>query len=225
MAEFIRPKRKRFKVTKSRRGKAWRRDNKRCSVHLGGCGELIEFNNSGNTGDHIVPSALFEAIAPNPDEFNTEWNVQPMHSECNRNKKDRLAGRPLSELEAAITVGTVTPDDWPRFECKCHYLRIAEGGMYVCTKKPLNPRKHLLYPNVVKDFGDEDRQDAILVIGYITDTKVGYSNMSKERIGYLLPSFSPKRVVGFNIMEAQRVGLSVPDHIYVDKKGHVTPIL
>ena len=216
------------KISRQQRGKLLKRDDRKCGIHLGGCGEPIEFR-SQCSGDHIVPQVLFEAIAPKPTEFDDNWNHQPMHKECNLTKSDRLQGRILTDLEAATTIGANTPEDWPRFECKCHYLQIIEGGMYVCTKKPISPGQHLLYPNVVKDIGNEDRQDAILVLGRTTGPKgtpmVGYSALNKNTTGFLLPSFSPKRVQGFNIMEARRVELPGPDKIYIDERGYVTPVI
>jgi hypothetical protein len=82
---------------------------------------------------------------------------------------------------------------------------------------------------VVKDFGEEDRQDAILVIGKWTGPghapMVGYNHIGKNERGFILPSYSPKRVQGFNIMEARRVGLPGPKYIYVNERGHVTPLV
>ncbi len=151
-----------------------------------------------------------------------------MHKECHQTKEDRLRGRELAELEAAVTVGANTPDDWPRFECHCHYLQIVENDLYVFTKDSIETRNYLLYPGVVKDFGDEDRQDAILVpvqwTGRGGTPTRGYSNIGKNVRGFMLPSFSPKRVSGFNIFEASRVGLPGPKYIYIDEKGYVTPV-
>ena len=96
------------------------------------------------------------------------------------------------------------------------------------TNGPINIGKHLLYPGVVRDFGNEDRQDGILVPSQWTGqggtNVVGFSRMGKNIRGFILPSFSPKRVVGFNIFEARRVGLPGPKYIHVDEKGYVTPV-
>ena len=152
-----------------------------------------------------------------------------MHESCNRRKADAVRGRLLEDLEIAVTVGANTPDDWPRFQCKCHYLQIFDGDLYVCTLDPVGVGEHKLYTGVVKDFGEENRQDAILVIGQWTGSGgvplVGFDRGRKNHRGYLFPSFSPKRVVGFNIFERGRVGLSVPKQIYVDERGHATPLL
>ena len=152
-----------------------------------------------------------------------------MHQECNGAKEDRLRGRELGTLEAAVTTGANTPHDWPRFECQCHYLQIGGSDLLVYTKSPIDTGRHLLYPGVVKDFGNEDRQDAILVPGKWTGSggvpTMGYSNIGNNERGFILPSISPKRVQGFNIFEARRVGLPGPEYIYIDEKGYVTPVI
>ena len=204
-----------------------KRDDGKCGIHMGGCGGQVKYRSQCEV-DHIVPVVLYNALAPEPRDFDNPWNYQPMHRECHRAKEDRLRGRELGELEAAVTVGANTPDDWPRFECQCHYLQIVGSDLLVFTRGPIDHGSHLLYPGVVKDFGNEDRQDAILVIGQWTGPggipTVGYSNMGNSARGFLLPSFSPKRVTGFNIFESTRVGLPGPKSIYIDEKGHVTPI-
>ena len=214
-------KRKRTKVAGL---KIMSRDNRLCGIHLGGCGMPI-------TGkcevDHIVPLGLAELIASNAREFDGLWNYQPMHERCNRNKADTMNGRSLEDLEIAVTVGANTPDDWPRFQCKCHYLQILHEDLYVCTREPAGIGEHKLFPGVVKDFGEENRQDAIVVIGRWTGAggipQVGFDRTGKSQRGYVFPSLSPRRVPGFNIFERSHVGLPTPDLIYIDERGHVTP--
>ena len=152
-----------------------------------------------------------------------------MHEECNRKKSDGLEGRRLDELEAAVTTGNNAPNDWPRFECKCHYLQIIEETMYVRTIGISDSNKHELCANVVKDFGNANRQDAIMVPHKWMDRGgteyFGYRNENDKSDGYLLPSFAPEKVPGFNIFESNRVGLPTPELIYIDEKGHVTPVI
>ena len=202
------------------------RDGRLCGIHLGGCGQPI-------TGkcelDHIIPLGLAELIAPTPRELDNHWNYQPMHEDCNRKKADTMNGRLLEELERAVTVGGNTPDDWPRFQCKCHYLQIFGEDLFICTKEPVGISEHKFYAGVVKDFGDEDRQDAILVIGQWTGPggihQVGYDSTGKSPRGYIFPSISPRRTTGFNIFERSRVGLPTPELIHIDERGHVTPVV
>ena len=194
---------------------------------MGGCGGRIQSRSQCEV-DHIIPVGLYSLLAPEPRNFDNPWNYQPMHKECNQAKQDRLRGRELGKLEAAVTVGANTPDDWPRFECQCHYLQILGRDLFALTKSPLDTGKHLLYPGVVKDFGNQDRQDGILVSSQWTGPggtpTFGYSDIGNNLRGFILPSFSPRRVLGFNIFEATRVGLPGPKYIYIDEKGNVTPM-
>ena len=73
-----------------------------------------------------------------------------------------------SNWKLGVTTGNNAPQDWPRFECKCHYLQIIEGAMYVCTTSAIDSGSYELYANVVKDFGDVEqtrRNYGILING------------------------------------------------------------
>ena len=209
------------------RPKIMSRDGRLCGVHLGGCGQPI-IKSGEITVDHIVPQALFKAIAPTPSEFRREHNYQPMHGECNERKANLIEGRELSEFEKAVSTGSNnTSDDWPRFLCKCHYLQILDGNMCVCTLGVVGVGEHILYEGIVKNY-DGVRQDAIMVIGSWDEggvKRAGFDRMNKSSRGFLLPSFSSQRVAGFNISERSRVGLPVPERIYVDEIGYVTPLI
>ena len=216
------PNRKHLRAVKS---KIMPRDSRLCGIHLGGCGRPIT---DKCEVDHIIPLGLADLIASTPREFDNPWNYQPMHEECNRDKADKMNGRELGEFEKIVATGANTPDDWPRFQCKCHYLQIIDGDMYVCTQGIVGIGQHKLYAGVVKDFGDTNRQDGILVLGRWTGPGGGqlrgFNRMGKNHRGSILPSFPPKRVDGFNISECSRVGLPTPKYIYIDQKGYVTPI-
>ena len=203
------------------------RDGNLCGIHLGGCHRPIE--SQEGVIDHITPLSLFGYISPNPAQFDSIWNYQLMHEECNLKKSDGLEGRNLDQLEAAVTTGNNAPDDWPRFECKCHYLQLIEGNMYVCTTGMSDSDNYELCSDVVKDFGNVNRQDAIMVIhkwkGRDGREYIGYRNEMNKSDGYMLPSFAPARVPGFNIFERSRVGLPTPELIHIDKKGLVTQVL
>ena len=219
------PSRKR--ITRAGKSSLLSRDNRKCGIHMGGCGGQVQSRSQCEV-DHIVPVVLYNALAPEPRDFDNPWNYQPMHKECHKAKEDRLRGRELGDLEAAVTVGANTPEDWPRFECQCHYLQIVGEDLLVFTKGPIDTESHLLFPRVVRDFGDEDRQDGILVPGQWTGLggipTRGYANTDNNVRGFILPSFSPKRVPGFNILEARRVGLPGPKYVYIDEKGYMTPV-
>ena len=219
------PPRKR--ITRAGKSALLKRDDRKCGIHMGGCRGQIQYRSECEV-DHIVPVVLYNSLASEPRVFDNPWNYQPMHTACHKTKADRLRGRELRELEAAVTVGANTPDDWPRFECQCHYLHIFGSDLFVFTRGPIDTGNHLLYPGVVRDFGNEARQDGILVPGQWTGPgripARGFSNMDNNVRGFILPSFSPKRVPGFNILEAQRVGLPGPKYVYIDEKGYMTPV-
>ena len=202
------------------------RDGRKCGIHLGGCGKEIESRTQCEV-DHIVPFTLSNKLAPDPRGFDSRWNYQPMHPGCHETKRDRMDGRVLKDLEAAALTGARTPDDWPRFQCQCHFLQIEEGDLYVHTKGAIGAGRHLLCPKVERNFPG-NRQDALLVIAQWTGpgeiSEVGYSALGKEIRGYILPTYSSKRVPGFNIMEKARVGLPVPKLVHVDELGHITPL-
>ena len=218
---------RRKRISRAAKSALLKRDNRRCGIHMGGCGRVIR-NRGQCEVDHIIPVVLYRSLAPEPRGFDKPWNYQPMHRDCHKAKEDRLRGRQLEELEAAVTVGANTPDDWPRFECQCHYLQIVGSDLFVFTKGRIGSGKHLLYAGVVKDFGEDDRQDGILVpsrwTGPAGKPMVGYSNIHNNLRGFILPSFSPKRVPGFNIFEARRVGLPGPKYVYIDERGYLTPL-
>ena len=217
----------RRRISRAEKTVLLKRDKRQCGIHMGGCGGQIETRSQCEV-DHIVPVILYESLAPEPREFDKSWNYQPMHKQCHKVKEDRLRGRRLGELETAVTVGANTPDDWPRFECQCHYLQIVGNDLFVFTKGSIVAGRIMLYTGVVIDFGDQNRQDGILVPGGWTGPRGiptrGYSNIGKNVRGFILPSFSLKRVPGFNIFEATRVGLPGPKYIHIDEKGYVTPV-
>ena len=133
----------------------------------------------------------------------------------------------MTNFEVAVTVGVVgVLDDWPRFKCRCHYLQILDGHLCVCTTGIGGDGEHVLSENVVKEY-QGSRQDAILVIGKWKEGEsdaLGWKQKAKDNYGYMLSSYNPKRVPGFNISERARVGLPTPKYIYMDERGNVTPV-
>ena len=110
-----------------------RRDDRLCGVHLGGCGKEIKQGRSHNR-DHIIPRSLFSKVARGREnEFEQDWNCQPMHEACNTSKSFQM-------------------DSWPRFDCRCHFLQVADGDLYVCTVGKVGRGSHKLLSNVVSDF-------------------------------------------------------------------------
>ena len=97
-----------------------------------GCGRPIQSCEKSNL-DHIIPRALFSVVAKERNsEFNEDWNLQPMHVACNNSRGFYL-------------------DGWPRFVCRCHYLQVCEGDLYVYTRGKAKEGRHKLFRNVVSD--------------------------------------------------------------------------
>ena len=189
---------------RTQRQRILKRDNKLCGIHMGGCGQPIKEGEECNI-DHIVPKAFFSKVAKNRiAEFNKDWNCQPMHVRCNDGKAFRLSG-------------------WPRFSCKCHYLQICDGDLYICTKDNIGKDRHRFLKNIVSN--SNDRVDARIIIG--SSSGKGGKNIVgywEDRFGYLLPGIAPSQVELFNLTERTRVGLPSPKYIRVDNAGHVTPL-
>lgn len=94
------------------------RDDDRCGIHAGGCGEKIEPTQHGIDRDHIYPKAYFKG-RPNASQFNDLWNLQPMHRDCHE-----LRGR--GQIVSGVS-----------FRCTCHYNYADEqGNRFVYYKQP-----------------------------------------------------------------------------------------
>ena len=102
--------------------------------------------------DHIVPKSLFTKVAPDrKNEFEQDWNYQPMHEACNSRKGFQW-------------------HEWPKFGCKCHYLQVQDRGLQICTRGKVRQGSHLLLADVVSDFAESpDRVDARVVPGFHKD--------------------------------------------------------
>ena len=187
--------------SRAQKRRVLRRDKRICGLHLGGCGKPIKAGEPSNV-DHIIPRALFSKVAQGCiAEFNMDWNCQPTHVACNDSKNFRL-------------------DDWPHFSCKCHYLQVYEGDLYVYTRGDVGEGKHKLIEDVVSD--RNDRVDARVVIGTGTGKEgAEIKGYSKGKFGYLLPGIAASRVEMFNLTERGRVGLPVPKRIQTDEQGRI----
>ena len=166
---------------------------------MGGCGRPIVIGEPA-TRDHIVPTALYSKVASEA-EFDQPWNWQPMHKECNEAKGSAL-------------------DEWPRFDCDCHYLQIHGRDLYVHTKDPAGGGRHKLLENVVSD--EDARVDARLVAGEGAVKGVGpIFGYWRGKAGYLFPGIARSRVQLFNLTERGTVGLPVPETVQLDDAGRV----
>lgn len=182
-----------------------RRDDRLCGVHLGGCGKEIEQGQRHNR-DHIIPRSLFGKVARGREnEFEQDWNCQPMHEACNTAKSFQM-------------------DRWPRFDCRCHFLQVVEGDLYVCTVGKVARGSHKLLSNVVSDFPESpERVDARVVLGHHKDTQEQrFVGFRKDRYGYMLPGIHAREVDWFNLHEQARVGLPTPERFWMDECGRIT---
>ena len=173
--------------SRAQRRRVLRRDNGLCGLHLGGCGKPIKKGEQHNV-DHIIPKALFSIGADGSSiaEFNEDWNCQPTHMSCNDSKDFRM-------------------DGWPRFDCKCHYLQVCEGDLYIYTKGEVGEGRHKLLSSVVSD--DGSTFTLIPGTGKVQGgaKAVGFS---QDRFGYVLPGIPAYMVERFNLAERSRAGHS-----------------
>ena len=183
-----------------------KRDKRRCGVHLGGCGQLIQETKESDV-DHIIPSAFFSKVAGrNRHLYERDWNCQPTHLTCNRSKGSGL-------------------DSWPKFRCNCHFLQIEGNHLFVRTRGRAGTNRHLLLHNVVSP--TPDRVDARMVIGpgKLGGRKVqGASVGMKAQFGYMLPGIAAANVDWFNLHERARVGLQIPKTFELTEEGRVIPV-
>ena len=83
------------KNNKVKRRRVAHRDAKICGIHLGGCMTSIQ---GKSTLDHILPQSLIPTFRLNSQEFNKDWNLQPMHPECNVERGGAIHGLPLLSM-------------------------------------------------------------------------------------------------------------------------------
>lgn len=162
-----------------------RRDRHTCGLHIGGCGQAIN-SRSEASRDHMIPQA-FTAFLParQKAQFNADWNLQPMHTACNERRRGQLAG------------------NWPLFTCRCHYLQIADGHMYVHDRLEKRDRRHPLFENAVSS---EPGLNFLLASRLSGDgTGVGYT---QDHGGHTMPAIPPDLVEPFNWFEQARVGIA-----------------
>ena len=191
---------------RKQRGRVLRRDKRRCGIHLGGCGQVIE-EGEGCSVDHIIPSAFISKVAGGDRSlYERDWNCQPMHICCNKKKAAELA-------------------EWPKFRCGCHYLQVEEGRLFVRARGRVGTERHLLLANVVSASGD--KVDARMVVGpgKLGGKKVlGAAVGMKAEFGYMLPGIAASRVDWFNLHEKARVGLRIPRRFELTDDGRVLPV-
>ena len=191
---------------RKQRGRLLMRDKRRCGVHLGGCGEIIEQGQKCNV-DHIIPAAFFSKVAGgNRSRYERDWNCQPMHVSCNQEKAAEVA-------------------EWPKFRCRCHFLQVEEGHLFVRTRGRAGAERQILLRHVVSASGD--KIDARLVVGpgKLGGRKVKGAAVGMEaKFGYMLPGIAQSSVGWFNLHEKARVGLPIPRRFKFTDDGRVLPV-
>ena len=193
-------------TNKSRRRRVLRRDRRLCGIHLGGYGQPIVEGKSCEL-DHIIPQRFFSNYGtPGRHAFNDDWNCQPMHPGCNRQKASRL-------------------DGWPQFKCKCHYLQVMGSALVVVCQGSVGSGKYPLLPNVLSARADKVDARVMIGRGKLAGRKVvGASAGMKQEFGYMLPGIAASRVDMFNLRERARVGLRIPKLIHIDDNGRMVAV-
>ena len=102
--------------TKKKRRQVWRRDERRCGIHLDGCGEIIKLDDA--TVDHIVPQGFLRHTDIDRCRWSAYGNIQPMHRACNE----------MRGMGHDVVIGT---GKLPEFKCDCHYWKIDEDKVYL----------------------------------------------------------------------------------------------
>lgn len=173
-------------VAKTQLRQILKRDNQRCGLHMGGCGRYLS-QRSMATVDHMIPQSFINFMpAVWRRDFRSNWNTQPMCHTCNN----------------VLKGGQV--NDWPLFECQCHFLQVAaDGGMYVHERTGSRETKHLLLDGAVGD-GTRVRLFSSRLPG--DGNSVGYSRSPASRGGHLLVPVPENSVAVFNWFELARIG-------------------
>ena len=107
--------------------------------------------------DHMIPQAFTAFLSPRKKaEFNADWNLQPIHKTCNERRRGQFAG------------------NWPLFTCRCHYLQIADGHIYVHDRLQENDRRHLLFENAVSSEREVQAPVVLRMWGGVGETGAAY---------------------------------------------------
>ena len=148
-------------------------------------------NRADATVDHIFTRSFFKDREKRvkPEDYNRDWNCQPMHHECNNLRRGQIYGFPL-------------------FLCGCHRLsivRMAKGHILFLHYGPEN----ISYPvssaknNFVLPNPSWGQVSAVWSMGTVGPGKKGITG--KGNLGHALPRISPDEVTEFNRLELKRV--------------------
>ena len=186
------------------------RDDHLCGIHVGGCGKRIR-NRTEATVDHIFTQSFFKDREDSirPKDYNKDWNLQPMHQQCNHGRGGQIHGFPL-------------------FTCSCHWLQIDgtpkghvltlhhrkgkdETVFTVCTEEHNFVINNISTGKFAAEFGGGTELEigGVWSMGQVGPGKKGITG--KGQLGHGFPRISPDEVQQFNRLEIQRIeGSSSP---------------
>ena len=180
------------------------RDDHLCGIHVGGCGKQIK-TKTEETVDHIFTKSFFKdrEDGVRPKDYNQDWNLQPMHQQCNGERAGQIYGFPL-------------------FACTCHWLQIdktPKGHVLALhhrmgkdeTVFPVSTEKHnFVFNNIstgkfAAELGGATELEVggVWSMGHVGPGKKGITG--KGQLGHAFPRISPDEVQQFNWLEIQRI--------------------
>ena len=200
------------------------RDHCLCGIHVGGCGKPIG-NRKDATVDHIFTRSFFKDREDSirPKDYNEDWNLQPMHQQCNNERSGQIYGFPL-------------------FICFCHWLQIErtpKGHTLMLhhrigrneTVFPVSSEEnHFVFNNIstgkfAAEFGGSTEVEigGVWSMGNLPPGKRGITG--KGQLGHAFPRISPEDVQQFNRLEIQRIEGSASETIEMFNRRLDTTLL
>ena len=178
------------KNNKAKRIRVAHQDDKICGIHLGGCMTSIQ---GKSTLDHILPQSLIPAFRLNSQEFNKDWNLQPMHPECNVERGGAIHGLPC-------------------FQCACHSYQVVGEDLFVLYQNGQMQETNLLLENFVIQHGPDPTSLSIRVEPISQNpkswSKTKTLNLdSKNTPAHHVICITPPMVQEFNHRKTERVRL------------------
>ena len=182
------------------------KDDHLCGTHVGGCGKQIPTRTEA-TVDHIFTKSFFKdgEDSVRPQDYNKDWNLQPMHLQCNGERGGQIYGFPL-------------------FTCACHWLQIdrtPKGHVLMLHHRirigkdesvfPVSTEKHNFVFNNIStgEFAAEvGGSTEVEIAGVWSMGQVGLGKKGltgKGQLGHTFPRISPDEVQEFNRLEIQRI--------------------
>ena len=182
------------------------RDNYLCGIHVDGCRKPIR-NRADATVDHIFTRSFFKDREDGirPKDYNKDWNLQPMHHQCNNGRGGQIHGFPL-------------------FTCSCHWLQIFETSkgyvlalhrrkgkdkvtFVVSTEEHSFVIRNISTGKYSSEFGGSTELGIAgawtMGGGHLKPGEKGITG--KGQLGHAFPRISPEEVQLFNGLEIRRI--------------------